>query len=55
MPETSARLNLGDREKVRSVLGADHHMVCEFRGEDDTQYHKIKLDIIELAVSPAGR
>lgn len=52
---TSARLNLGDRERFLIVAGADHHMVCKFSGEDDPNYPLIRDAIIELAASPNGR
>ena len=52
---TSAHLNLGDRENCLVAQGADHHMVCKFRGEDDRNYPKIRNAIIELAAFPVGR
>ena len=52
---TSAHLNLGDRENCLIAAGADHHMVCKFSGEDDRNYPKIRNAIIELAASPIGR
>ncbi|KAH0536108.1 hypothetical protein FGG08_006994 [Glutinoglossum americanum] len=41
VPQTSARLNLGRREVVFSILGSDHHTVCKFRAKEDTQYLKV--------------
>ncbi|KAK0513541.1 hypothetical protein JMJ35_003905 [Cladonia borealis] len=51
VPQDSARLNLGDRETVFSIAGADHHGICKFR-EDDMQYSKIEFGIKTLATAP---
>ncbi|KAL2047327.1 hypothetical protein N7G274_001348, partial [Stereocaulon virgatum] len=54
VPRPSARLNLGDRETVLSILGADYHMICKFRGEDDKQYCKIKSALVTLATTSSA-
>lgn len=55
VPQSSARLNLGDRETVFSIIGADHRMICKSTGKEDKQYQsKIIPALISIATSSSG-
>ncbi|CAD6589643.1 MAG: hypothetical protein ASARMPREDX12_003913 [Alectoria sarmentosa] len=54
VPESSARLNVGDRESVFSIAGANHHGICKFKGECDGEFRKVRIAMQELASNGEG-
>ncbi len=49
VPPESARLNLGKREQVFSIAGADHRTVCKFARATDAQFLLVAGALEELA------
>ena len=53
VPRTSAYLNLGKREKVFSISGADHRTVCKFASKEGT-YAILSAHLVNLAKEAVG-
>jgi len=49
VPTSSARLNLGPRERIFNITGADHINVCKFSAKEDTQYSLIWNSLADAA------
>ena len=49
VPQTSARLNLGNRERWFHIAGADHRGVCKFAAEADAGYMMVRGHLEQVA------
>ncbi len=55
VPPESARLNLGKREQVFSIAGADHRNVCKFARANDAQFLQLAGALEDLAEAALDR
>ncbi|KAI9813330.1 MAG: hypothetical protein M1832_006345 [Thelocarpon impressellum] len=55
VPPESARLNLGKREQVFSIAGADHRTVCRFPTANDPQFLQVAGALEDLAEAALDR